>query len=1313
MSAGKRRPRTPSDEIDETSINSDHDSTSSETQKTPRRKRRWIALILLMAFVFLLPNLIGWTGLHQTAINYYLSDFSGSVEVDSMSTGWFQSVTLDGISITDANGETVVRATKIKTSATLWQFITGQGCGTVTATEPDVFLAMRPDGSNLEDLIAELTAGPPQEPLEDPPAGQALPDVQLNIQSGRVLMTSSGVATAWQLEELDGAIRTGAAEAPLLINLQTKVIPVAVDAAGNGSPGVPGNIIVAGQVDAGQPLLTFDAADFVIEMEQLPISVAGPPLQRVLGPTATAGRLSGEAKVFYSGKAQSLAVHLKRINGQSLGLASPSLLGEDQLEVQTLGADGEVRLTPNLVFAEEFSVDSELGKVTANGNFDLQQLSQLARQGQLGDSSFQMDGQIDLAQVVRMLPSTLKLHEDLEVTDGQITFQVNSQAGDALDGQNKRIVMNLDTANLRAKRSGREIVWAKPIRVVGTVAEANGQLTLQDLSCESEFLNLTGNGNLQSASFEFDGNLKTLVDRIKQFVELDETELAGMFDGQFGWQVVPATQIDPLDPLAILPLRLGGQLNVQQPLIEVPGVPRWQPESLSLKVSAKGTSLKRTHPVVGTVIDKTQSLTSFGYQLDLDEGGAQLDIGRERAVATLSGPMSDALQQTNWKANCQITGELERWLAHVRNVVDLGEMQGAGTLNLVSSIALAENQLEFDAAQYRIDDLVLTGYGMSIDEPSAEGVATGLVDLNQGSLKFDDVTLISNTVSARGRNLNIAYPSNLRIEGDLAYRANVNRLADWFELSPDAESLFWFGNAEGNVHLSSDEYGITFQTDSTLKDLVAASQTLVEGQATGPLVQASNPQRQWTAIWQEPKLRLLGGVQLGNDFDSVTLRSAEFQSGSFSGNVDGTVKEIASRMAVDVRGKWKPDWSKINGLVAQYAGNSLLFEGNQEQAFAIRGPLFTDPGVDAVQQDIAVTKPTIVSQPQPWVPEDLQAGIDLGWERGTVLGLPVGASQLDLRLEQGLAKVTTKGIPFAGGTIGFAPVIDLRGSEPVITSQWTRLLDNVELRPDTARQWLQYVAPLAADATSAQGNLTVDVGEARIPVFNPQQIQARGAVKLSNVVIGAGPVAEQLLGTVKQVRQLLKPDAKDRDLNTWLRLDEQTVPIVVRDGRVFHDKLDFSHDDLVIRTRGSVGFDQTLQLVAEIPIADEWIAGKKWLAGLQGQSLTVPVNGTVTQPKLDRSAIEQLSRNLVNQAAKGAVDNVVEDKLNPKLNEFQQKLNEKINGKFNQFQQDLQEKLGIGGDENGGANGLLPKNPGSLLPDPKQLIPGLLPNRNK
>jgi len=113
----------------------------------------------------------------------------------------------------------------------------------------------------------------------------------------------------------------------------------------------------------------------------------------------------------------------------------------------------------------------------------------------------------------------------------------------------------------------------------------------------------------------------------------------------------------------------------------------------------------------------------------------------------------------------------------------------------------------------------------------------------------------------------------------------------------------------------------------------------------------------------------------------------------------------------------------------------------------------------------------------------------------------------------------------------------------------------------------------------------------------------------------------------------------------WLSLPEQNVDVQMSQERVYHRGLTMLVRDTRLVTSGSVGADQTLALVVEVPIKDEWIAREKLLAGLRGQSVKIPVGGTLSKPQIDRRALDQLAAQLIGNAATGLLQNEIEKGL--------------------------------------------------------------------
>jgi len=96
---------------------------------------------------------------------------------------------------------------------------------------------------------------------------------------------------------------------------------------------------------------------------------------------------------------------------------------------------------------------------------------------------------------------------------------------------------------------------------------------------------------------------------------------------------------------------------------------------------------------------------------------------------------------------------------------------------------------------------------------------------------------------------------------------------------------------------------------------------------------------------------------------------------------------------------------------------------------------------------------------------------------------------------------------------------------------------------------------------------------------------------------------------------------------------------------VHHEGLTMKIGDVDIVTSGSVGTDQSLDLIAEIPVQDSWIEGRSYLTGLQGQTLKVAIRGTVGRPRIDFSIIEELGRRTLTGAASRVLRREINDLL--------------------------------------------------------------------
>ena len=106
------------------------------------------------------------------------------------------------------------------------------------------------------------------------------------------------------------------------------------------------------------------------------------------------------------------------------------------------------------------------------------------------------------------------------------------------------------------------------------------------------------------------------------------------------------------------------------------------------------------------------------------------------------------------------------------------------------------------------------------------------------------------------------------------------------------------------------------------------------------------------------------------------------------------------------------------------------------------------------------------------------------------------------------------------------------------------------------------------------------------------------------------------------------------------------------DGRVEHQNFQIEIGDVIVRTSGYVGFDQSLGLVAEIPIRDKWVQRDKFLRGLKGQTLKIPIRGTLNKPQLDKRIIAWLGQQMIGSAAGGLLEDALDRGLQQGLDKL-------------------------------------------------------------
>ena len=187
---------------------------------------------------------------------------------------------------------------------------------------------------------------------------------------------------------------------------------------------------------------------------------------------------------------------------------------------------------------------------------------------------------------------------------------------------------------------------------------------------------------------------------------------------------------------------------------------------------------------------------------------------------------------------------------------------------------------------------------------------------------------------------------------------------------------------------------------------------------------------------------------------------------------------------------------------------------------------------------------------------------------------------------------------------------------------------------------------MVSQPARVEGTISVELDSARIPLDDPSKADISGRLVVENLEVVPGPLTRPLVLIGQQIEALVKRRAPPMDLGhdpALMKIDNQKVDFHMVDGRMYHQSLTMQVGDTTIRTRGWVGADETIGLVAEVPLKPEWLK----TPGFSGQRdgvIQVPITGTLKEPKVDNRIVSQLLQN--------ATRGVIENELNKQLDKF-------------------------------------------------------------
>ena len=1184
------------------------------------RRKLLIFLVLVVGIVALLPMIIAKTPLLGIIVNAATRSDAIRVSVGGASLSWISGPSLSSVQVNDSAGSPLLTAESIAVSRAPISLATNSHeLGVIQIIRPIIRLKVRPDGSNLEDalqkLLADLstTANPAVEPNS---AARTRLALAIQIVEGTIFAEDVASGRVWQIGGVNAQYDNHGA------------------GGGLGSGSLSGQIFVAGPHDAapqpaGRLALTIkpgaaNRQELAIEATGVALAVAEPWLRRFAPGSQVSGTLTGNGTAAWTANSTSATSDLTTAGTfkiESLDATAPQLSG-DRIRLASVELPWRIISQPTGIAIEDLRLQTDVAQLAVRGRLDPATLATTSAQAAPfplnGHNDVEVHGAIDIARLATMLPHALGIRGDTTITSGTVEI-AGRVTPTAAGGQS--MTGSVRTAQLAATSRGKPFSWDQPVSANFAVRRENGTLALETLHCDSKFLRVDAAGTFQQLKATANFDLNSLAEQLGQFVDLSRMQLAGTGTAQLTWQQTESDKFSAVATSEFTQLR-----------VALADGAVWAEPQLTVRAEAAGLLDPISHNP--TRVDTAQ--------LQVNGQGDQLDARLVGAVGLNAEPV--------WPVTIHSTGSIARWLTRARPWFAPGDWKIDGTSDITANVRATKSSIDVTDTKLIVSNLLATSTGWNVNEPRVEISGDAHYNLASGEIAANSAQLVTSTVSLAAQGVRYA-PSEHgigQLAGAAAFRADAGRLAAWRAPAAGPAPYQTTGEFTGNIRFSQQSGRITGEITATGQNLSLASRGVPAPGSPAPTPASPTA---YQTIWQEPRLTIRGNTTYDAATDRLAFDQFQVQSNTLQANASGQIERLSTSADCNLTGALNYDLAQVSPLLRPYLGEGIQLNGREQARFAVNGKLAGETGPQAQLTSVAISDPyqSAIRNPKSEIhwSRRVHAQVELPWSGANVYGLPVGPGKVAATLGDGALQIAPIALAVGEGQLNLAPNVRFDPEPSELTMPPGPVITNVRISPQVSEAMLKFVAPILAGATQSEGQFSLQLDGLRMPLADTKKTDSAGKLTVHSVRVTPGPTTQPFFNLAQQIEALVKRrDASaNRQPASLLSISDQQVNFRVVDGRVYHQNIEFQVGDVVMRSQGSVGLDETISLTIQIPVQDAWIAKEPLLAGLKGQSLSVPVTGTLKRPQMDQRAVANLSGQLIQNAAGKAVGNELDKAL--------------------------------------------------------------------
>ncbi len=808
-----------------------------------------------------------------------------------------------------------------------------------------------------------------------------------------------------------------------------------------------------------------------------------------------------------------------------------------------------------------------------------------------------LDGRchLDLARLAKSVPALLAIRPGVEVASGTLDIEKLAVRGAAQPSLSGSVVLK----NLVARGDGKTIQWEPASLGVEALVEQGRGLKVQRGEFKSGFGQITATGTASELHADLQADLANLHRQLNQVIELGGMEMAGKLSGVVDLKRAGENRINTASTLRTEGLRYAaGQRRLELGKVLVTATGYIEMAASSVKEMVTEAKAEVDGKIVATANSKS-SMASKTYQAELNVSQADL--------AYVGGLL-------------QGLGVLDGKSSYAGNAV----LQATARRISAGAPVLSDGSLVLRQAS-------ISGRPVSKEDVTVRWSEVSAAD--DGALKAKSVQLVSSIAHLTASAVDCRFGKPVNASGKLQGDADLAALLDvTSRISGQEKPPAIAGKLTLSADCSSASGAARLQSNWTIDDLAVGS---------------------GEQVFRDKQLRLTLDSAIQQAQDTLDISRLALESRLLTLKLAGTVSELSGARRLALKGDYSGSWEAITTLLHELAPatrETVAIKGATASSFEVSGSAY-QPRIRPVFEEVSTE-------------------LGITWDSAAVYGMNLGKAVFKPALRQGRLTLPLAGIPASGGgQVRLGGVVDFHPEDPtLLIRDRTVLMENIPVTPQLGRQLLSRINPLFGFMSRAEGMASLFVEGIELPLSDAitRRGAGRGRLDLRDLKVQPSGFMSEIIslggigggggrggtGSAGGARTAGAAGARSgAEIQGLYTVQVEGVDFALKDGRIAYQNLALIFvDNFDLRFRGSVGFDDTLDLIMSVPVRPAVLERfgvrgplNEYARLLADARVDIPMVGTRSQPKLDLAKVDM--KPLVQRAMRDAVSGQATDLL--------------------------------------------------------------------